>query len=68
MKKELKKISLVNLSKNELQKKELNKLLGGKGCCICGCRGTSSAYDNGNANVAGGYKPADGGMGMGGSL
>jgi natural product precursor len=67
MKKELKKINLVNLSKNELQKKELNKLLGGENCCICGCNGGSTG-DNRDANYgdgASGLSSPEGGYGTG---
>lgn len=45
----------------------MNTIKGGK-CCVCGCRGISSDWDNGNANVAHGYEPADGMGGMGGSM
>jgi natural product precursor len=45
--KKLKKISLSQISKKEMEKRELNQLLGGVNCCICGC-GNGDAADNGN--------------------
>lgn len=65
--KKLKKLNLSHLANVDLEKREMNSLLGGgtPGCCSCGCRGSSSAFDNGTANVAGGYTPADGGWGQG---
>lgn len=50
--KKLKKINLSSLSKDELEKRELNNLLGGENCCICGCQGSSSTLWNGNGNNA----------------
>ena len=59
--KELKKLRLSSLSKSELQAREMNKLLGGENCCICGCTGPSSTVDNGNSNYSGGqYTPGGG--------
>ena len=58
---------LNQLCNSELKKREMNTIKGGK-CCVCGCRGISSDWDNGNANVAHGYEPADGMGGMGGSM
>lgn len=46
----LKKLKLSEMSKSELQAREMNKLLGGSNCCICPCGGPSSTYDNGTAN------------------
>lgn len=64
------KIKLNRLSKAELNERELNRLLGGSNCCVCGCRyvnqGGSSYAENGNANMnsgESGYVPADGGGG-----
>lgn len=64
--KKLSKIKLTRLNEAELSERELNRLLGGSNCCICGCRGSSSNQDNGGANEGGGasgYVPADGGGG-----
>lgn len=49
--KKLKKISLTNLSQNEMKKRELNRISGGKPgeCCIC-AHGTANYY----ANIKGG--------------
>lgn len=65
--KKLSRLKLNHLSGNDLQKREMNAIKGGA-CCVCGCRGSSSSYWNGTANVAGGYTPADGGPGTGGSM
>lgn len=45
--KQVRKLKLSQLSKNELEKKELKKLKGG-GCCICGGGGGSA---NASANI-----------------
>lgn len=37
--KKLKKISLTNLSKEKLNKREQNQVLGGDDCCACYCSG-----------------------------
>ncbi|MBC5633882.1 TIGR04149 family rSAM-modified RiPP [Parabacteroides hominis] len=63
------KLKLTQLRKAELGKRELNKLVGGEHCCICGCRsGGSSTLDVVNANNRGGasglYSPG-GGVGTG---
>lgn len=50
--KKLKKVSLSNLAKNELESRELRSLLGGANCCICGCQGPSGTQSNANANNA----------------
>lgn len=66
--KKLGKIKLNQLNKAELSERELNRLLGGTNCCLCGCRGSSSNGQNGAANTAGGtsgYYPGDGGAGTG---
>ncbi len=66
--KNVKKINLTQLNKVELSEKELNRLLGGGNCCLCGCRGSSSNQDNGGANTIGGLTglyPGDGGGGTG---
>ena len=47
-------LKITQLSKAELGKRELNRLVGGERCCICGCRGSSSNSDNGGANRRGG--------------
>ncbi len=67
--KKLCKLKLAQLNKIELSEKELNQLLGGENCCICGCRGESSSWDNRDANIIGGVSgliPGDGGGGFGG--
>ncbi len=63
-----KKIKLNQLNKAELSEKEMNRLLGGDNCCICGClyehSGGSDRMSNGQANYAGGesglYSPGGG--------
>lgn len=52
--KTLKKITLTQLNKVELDSREQNRLLGGAHCCICGCQGPSGSYDNSSANNSGG--------------
>ena len=49
--KQLKKISLSQISKKEIEKRELNQLLGGVNCCICGCE-SSNVVASGNSNYA----------------
>ena len=55
--KKLQKISLKQISKTNLDQRQLCRLLGGS-CCQCGCHyandGGSSTTDNYNANEAGG--------------
>lgn len=63
--KELKRLRLSSLSKNELQAREMNKLLGGENCCICPCDGSSSTSQNGYANNADNYHDDRGGYGSG---
>lgn len=52
--KAISRLKITQLGKAELSKRELNRLVGGNGCCICGCRGSSSNSDNGGANRGGG--------------
>lgn len=58
--KKLQKINLVKLSKEELNKRELSKLLGGETCCICG-----HGLLNTNMNNAGDLSSSGGGYGTG---
>ena len=62
--KELKKIKLNRLDANELLKREMRSLFGGKDC-TCGCHytnyGGSSTCDNDAANLRGGYQSYGGG-------
>ena len=60
--KKVKKINLVNLSKDEMNKRELSKLLGGTTCCICGYPNNP---DNTNTNNAGDLSTPGGGYGTG---
>ena len=46
------KLKLNQLSKNDMEKREMNNLRGGGDCCGCGCHWDSSAYDNLNENFA----------------
>ena len=52
------KIKLNQLTKVELNEKEMNRLLGGDNCCICGCSNGSdhiqATLDNGHYNNIGG--------------
>ena len=50
--KSLKKLRLVDMNKDELQKKTMSELRGGNGdTCGCGCAGTANVHDNGMANA-----------------
>ena len=62
--KQLKKISLVSLSKDELKRRELSQLIGGKNCCICSCGGDAAIAIGGTSNNFGIQDPA-GGYGTG---
>ena len=58
------KLKLTQLSKAGLGKRELNKLIGGARCCICGCRpGGSSTSDVTYANHDGGASGLHSGSG-----
>lgn len=54
MKGSSKRLTLIQLNKQEVSEKELNRLLGGENCCICNGSGESSIYQNGQANHDGG--------------
>ena len=51
--KKLKKISLTNLSKEKLNKREQNQVLGGDDCCACYC-GAPATITVGNNGQKGG--------------
>lgn len=59
--KKIERLKLNQLSKTELERRELNNLKGGTNCCICGCQGPSGSVDNSNANIAGNKYSPDGG-------
>lgn len=61
--KNLGKLKLNQLSKAEMDSREMNSLRGGANCCICGCRSESPQADNYNSNIGSSYVPADGGGG-----
>ena len=61
--KEMKKLKLVQLSQQELDKKDLNKLRGG-GCCICACN-PADTMENASANNASDLSSDGGGYGNG---
>lgn len=63
--KNLKKLKLSEMSKSELQAREMNKLLGGEKCCICTCGGHNTGLDTGNAHWEGGGIHDTGGYGVG---
>ncbi len=52
--KSISRLKITQLSKAELGKRELNRLVGGENCCICGCLGSSSSFSNSGANYNGG--------------
>ncbi|MDR0835307.1 MAG: TIGR04149 family rSAM-modified RiPP [Tannerella sp.] len=58
--KKLSMLKLNQLSKAELEKREMNLLMGGE-CCGCGCNGSSSTSANYTANYYAGYSQSDGG-------
>lgn len=62
--KTLQKLKLAQLSREELSKKELNKIRGG-GCCICSCGGPSGIVENAGANNSGSLYSPGGGVGTG---
>ena len=63
--KKLSSIKLAQLNEQELSKREMNRLVGGNSekCCVCGCQGPSSSFDNFDYNDAKGlYTPTGGGF------
>ncbi len=53
----MKKIKINNLVSQKIEKKAMSLLKGGEiqdidDCCLCGCYGPSSTYQNGTANQA----------------
>jgi len=70
--KHLNKLKLNQLAKADLSKREMNALLGGVGCCGCGCayrdQGGSSDATNGSTNRSSGYYSPYGGIAFGYSL
>ena len=68
--KSISRLKITQLSKAELGKRELNRLVGGDGCCICGCRGSTSTISHGGSNRGGGASglfSAGGGVNFGGT-
>lgn len=66
--KTLKKITLTQLNKVELDSREQNRLLGGEHCCVCNCY-YSGTMSNSSSNRAGGLSglipSSGGGIGVG---
>ena len=60
----LKKLKLSEMSKSELQAREMNKLLGGANCCVCTCN-IKMSLETGNNGHAGGDVSDGGGYGVG---
>lgn len=60
--KKLKKVSLASLSKQKLEKREQNRILGGDNCCACPCSGSGNARDAAIYGLGGGL---DYGYGIG---
>lgn len=48
--KKINKIKLSSLSNEDLNKREMNKLLGGDFCCLCDCVGFDTSLTIGNSN------------------
>lgn len=64
----MKKVSTLKLSVlslNDLEKRKMNKLLGGGNCCICTCGVILSTLDTGNAGNQSGVVHPAGGYGSG---
>ena len=61
----LKKLKLSEMSKSELQAREMNKLLGGANCCVCTCNGFDTGLNSGNSEHSGGGVSDGGGYGVG---
>ena len=49
--KTISKLKLTQLSKSELEARQMNCLLGGNNHCSCGCGGPSLTHDNARANA-----------------
>lgn len=71
--KQLKRLGLIQISKKDLDQREMNVLFGSgdPGCCVCGCYyhgggGGSSTMDNSRANDTNGLASPNGGIGDGG--
>ena len=56
----LQKLKLTQLNNVELRQDEMQHLIGAE-ACGCGCVGTSTTLDNGNANWTAGYSHSIGG-------
>ncbi len=63
--KNLKRLKLSEMSKSELQAREMNKLLGGENCCICTCGGFDTGAGTGGSEHSGGGIHDTGGYGVG---
>lgn len=58
--KKLGKIKLNQLNEVDVNEKEMNRLIGGRNCCTCGCN-TSPSTDNNLANYDGNLVSPSGG-------
>lgn len=64
--KKIGKLKLTALSNADLEKREMNKLLGGTNCCICSCTTEYlSSLNAGNSGNASGVVHDQGGYGSG---
>jgi natural product precursor len=64
--KTLSKLKLTQISMADLEKREMNKLLGGANCCVCTCNGTpSTSLGTGNSEYSGNGSSDLGGYGVG---
>lgn len=68
--KQLKRLGLIQISKKDLDQREMNVLFGSgdPGCCVCGCyyygwADGSSSIDNSGANNTNGLSSPNGGVG-----
>ena len=55
MEKKIKKLKLSQVSKADLEYKQMQQLIGGLECCACACGGPSSTYWNSSFNDAANY-------------
>jgi natural product precursor len=61
----LKKLKLTELSRRDLDRREMNRLIGGENCCICTCGGNNTALNTGNNEYSGNGVHETGGYGSG---
>jgi natural product precursor len=63
--KTLSNLKLTQISRADLEKREMNRLLGGANCCICNCNGLGTGLGTGNSEYSGNGSSDFGGYGVG---